>query len=98
MVECGRGCQHSTVGRMHGEPCDTECNACKPMSHDQRGGRWGQRVGGQVGGQGGGDRGNKGDMRGTGVGSGPNRLFSCNYKTELAKEIWVCNDLQSEQL
>ena len=37
MVECGRGCQlpfHSTVGRMHGEPCDTECNACKPMLHD----------------------------------------------------------------
>ena len=37
MVECGRGCQvplHSTVGRMHGEPCDTEGNACKSKPHD----------------------------------------------------------------
>ena len=34
---CGRGCQlplHSTVGRMHGESCDTECNESKPMPHD----------------------------------------------------------------
>ena len=30
MVECGRGCHlplHSTVGRMYGEPCDTECHS-----------------------------------------------------------------------
>ena len=25
---------HSTVGRMHGEPRDTECNARQPMLHD----------------------------------------------------------------
>ena len=37
MVECGRGCQlpsHNTVGRMHGELYDIDCNACKPMPHD----------------------------------------------------------------
>ena len=36
-TECGRGCRfpfHSMVGRMYGELCDTECNACKPMPHD----------------------------------------------------------------
>ena len=32
--ERGQLTVHSTVGRMHGEPCDTECNACKPMTHD----------------------------------------------------------------
>ena len=44
MVECRRGCQlplHSTVGKMHGEPRDTECNACKPMPHDMGLRRWG---------------------------------------------------------
>ena len=46
MVECGRGCQlplHSTVGRMHGEPHDTECNAMHAsLCHmTSVGGSWG---------------------------------------------------------
>ena len=51
MVECGRGCQlplHSTVGKMHGEPCDTECNACKTMPLDHRGGQVNWTGGGEM--------------------------------------------------
>ena len=49
-TECGRGCQlpeHSTVGRMHGEPHDTECRAMHASlcMVGQVRDRWGDRGG-----------------------------------------------------
>ena len=76
MVKCGRGCQlplHSTVERMHGEPCDTECNAynlCLMASVTVGAG------GGQVGGTGGGGpfmNKWKGQAKGRGSGVGDRR-------------------------